>query len=57
MNDQKLIIQLNEQFSVSNFLIEEELDNQRKEIITGLNADKKYIISKFFYDDAGSSLF
>lgn len=33
------------------------IDNLREEIIEGLNADHKYISSKYFYDEIGSKLF
>jgi|APSaa5957512622_1039677.scaffolds.fasta_scaffold13983_1 L-histidine N-alpha-methyltransferase len=43
--------------TISNFLPQIGLEDIRKEILTGLQADQKYISSKFFYDEKGSSLF
>jgi len=45
------------QISISNHIKDLGIDNIRKEIIEGLTAQKKYISSKFFYDDKGSKLF
>jgi len=43
--------------TIRNFLPEISPDQIREEILTGLNADRKYIPSKFFYDEKGSGLF
>ncbi len=42
---------------ITNHLTEIGIDKIRKEIIDGLNAEQKYISSKFFYDEKGSKLF
>jgi len=42
---------------ITNHLNDLGIDNVRKEIIRGLQAEKKYISSKFFYDEKGSKLF
>lgn len=42
---------------VKNLLPEIGIEKARNEIINGLSAKKKYISSKFFYNDTGSKLF
>ncbi len=42
---------------IANHLADLGIDKIRKEIIDGLNAEQKYISSKFFYDEKGSKLF
>ncbi len=47
----------NELIAVQNFLPEKGLKEIRKELANGLEAPRKYISSKFFYDKKGSELF
>lgn len=42
---------------ISNHLNDLGIENVREEIINGLISDKKFISSKFFYDEKGSKLF
>lgn len=42
---------------LSNFLVEEDMNEVSKEILNGLTSERKYISSRFFYDDKGSSYF
>ncbi len=42
---------------LENYLPDIGIKNVRDEILTGLLAEKKYISSKFFYDEKGSELF
>jgi L-histidine N-alpha-methyltransferase len=48
---------VNPLFTVSDFLSTESREDLISEIYTGLTARQKYISSRFFYDDKGSSLF
>lgn len=48
---------INHQLVVSNFLAFENRKDTLAEIFDGLNSKKKFISSRFFYDDQGSSLF
>ncbi len=41
----------------SNFLVQESKEDIVKMLIKGLASEKKYISSRFFYDDEGSNLF
>jgi L-histidine N-alpha-methyltransferase len=43
--------------TITNYLPDLGIENIRSEIINGLTSKKKYISSKFFYDDLGSKLF
>jgi len=44
-------------FTLINALKQTDKNRQRREIITGLTAENKYIASKFFYDRTGGRLF
>lgn len=46
-----------ETITLINLLKEFTIEDIRQEIIIGLSADKKWISSKFFYDEKGSKLF
>ena len=46
-----------ETINIVNLLNEIQLEDIQQEIIEGLQADKKSISSKFFYDKKGSILF
>lgn len=43
--------------SIKNYLPKLGIDDIRKEVFNGLMSDRKYIASKFFYNDKGSALF
>ncbi len=57
MNYSDISTNINSQIKVSNFLAFENNDELIAEIFLGLFSQQKYISSRFFYDDSGSSLF
>lgn len=57
MNFPEIQSQINNSVLISNFLSSENEDDVTREIYQGLKARQKYISSRFFYDDRGSSLF
>lgn len=48
---------ITEQVSISSLLTRQDEEKTIREIFTGLSSDRKYIPSRFFYDDEGSTLF
>jgi L-histidine Nalpha-methyltransferase len=46
-----------ENIIVNKFITDNQKEETAKEIITGLTSEKKYIFSKYFYDETGSNLF
>ncbi|MGM0573353.1 MAG: L-histidine N(alpha)-methyltransferase [Bacteroidota bacterium] len=57
MASQKKEAKVRERISISDHLQKIGLPAMRKELLEGLQANPKYISSKFFYDDKGSHLF
>ena len=57
MDNTDISAMVNSKFMVSNFLTSENKEELINDIYKGLTAKQKYISSRFFYDEIGSTLF